>query len=278
MLSIGELARHTGVSVRMLRHYDALGLVTPQQVDDVTGYRWYAPSQIGRVAGLVAFKELGFTLEQCRSLLDDGISFEQMRGMLRLRRAEIEQRVEADLQRLAGVERRLRSIEEGMTMTESTLRLEPLPALRLAGVSGEVDDTSEIKAMVDVLSETLAVRLAAGGAPLAGRVCTFEGRPDGSMIDVVVGIRLAPGDEPPAGLDVIHVPAATRAAVAEQHRVSDAAVDPWLTIDTALARRDLESYGPYRLVRLRNTDGDDGDHVVHLQCPVRDAAHCHYGT
>ena len=163
-----------------------------------------------------------------------------------------------------------------MTMTESTLRLEPLPALRLAGVSGEVGDTSEIKAMVAVLSETLAARLATVGASSAGRVCTFEGRPDGWRIDVVVGVPLAPGDEPPAGLDVLNVPPAKRAAVAEQHRMGDEAIDPWLTIDTALARCDLESYGPYRLVHLPNTD--DGDDVVHLQCPVRDAAPCHYGT
>lgn len=275
MLSIGELARHTGVSVRMLRHYDSLGLVTPEQVDGVTGYRWYAPSQIGRVAGLLAFKELGFSLDQCRSLLGDRVSFEEMRGMLRVRRADLERRVEADLRRLAAVERRLRSIEKGMTMTESTLRLEPLPALRLAGVGGEVNDTSEIKATADGLSEDLAARLAVAGVS-AGRVCVFDGRSDGSKIDVAVGIPLAPDDEPPAGLEVTDVPAAERAAMVQQHRMDGDGTDPWLAIDTALARRGLASYGPYRLVHLR--EAEDGEHVVELQCPVREAARCHYGT
>ncbi len=81
MLSIGDLARHTRVSVRMLRHYDALGLVTPEQVDECTGYRWYASSQSGRVNSLLALKELGFTLEQCRTILDEEVSVEQLRGM-----------------------------------------------------------------------------------------------------------------------------------------------------------------------------------------------------
>ena len=51
MLSIGELARRTRVSVRMLRHYDELGLVKPHRVDPATGYRWYSASQVGRGSG-----------------------------------------------------------------------------------------------------------------------------------------------------------------------------------------------------------------------------------
>ncbi len=38
MLSIGEFARFAGVSVRMLRHYDAIGLLVPSSIDPGTGY------------------------------------------------------------------------------------------------------------------------------------------------------------------------------------------------------------------------------------------------
>ena len=48
MLSIGEFARHLGVSVRMLRHYDALGLLIPAHVDPSTGYRHYTAAQLDR--------------------------------------------------------------------------------------------------------------------------------------------------------------------------------------------------------------------------------------
>jgi DNA-binding transcriptional MerR regulator len=41
MLSIGDFARHGRASVRMLRHYDAIGLLQPVHVDQVTGYRSY---------------------------------------------------------------------------------------------------------------------------------------------------------------------------------------------------------------------------------------------
>jgi DNA-binding transcriptional MerR regulator len=39
MLSIGDFARHDRVSVRKLRHYDAIGLLQPAYFDQVTGYR-----------------------------------------------------------------------------------------------------------------------------------------------------------------------------------------------------------------------------------------------
>ncbi|WP_248580573.1 MerR family DNA-binding transcriptional regulator [Nocardioides sp. InS609-2] len=48
MLSIGDFARIGQVSVRMLRHYDQLGLVVPARVDASTGSRWYSPDQLHR--------------------------------------------------------------------------------------------------------------------------------------------------------------------------------------------------------------------------------------
>ena len=48
MLSIGEFARLVGVSVRMLRHYDRLGLLEPARVDEYTGYRSYSTGQLDR--------------------------------------------------------------------------------------------------------------------------------------------------------------------------------------------------------------------------------------
>src|SRR6476660_3103900 len=58
MLSIGDFARLAGVSVRMLRHYDALGLLRPARVDPDSGYRTYTTAQLDRSNRLVALKDL----------------------------------------------------------------------------------------------------------------------------------------------------------------------------------------------------------------------------
>ena len=68
---ISDFARLGQVSVRMLRHYDAIGLLVPERVDPWNGYRSYAPEQLHALNRIVALKDLGFTLEQVAHLLDN---------------------------------------------------------------------------------------------------------------------------------------------------------------------------------------------------------------
>jgi DNA-binding transcriptional MerR regulator len=90
MLTIGDFARHGRVSIRMLRHYDAIGLLRPAHVDQASGYRFYQAAQLSRLNRIVALKDLGFTLQQVQAILDEDVRTQELRGMLRLRRAELE--------------------------------------------------------------------------------------------------------------------------------------------------------------------------------------------
>ena len=89
MFSIGEFARLGAVSIRTLRHYDEIGLLAPADVDPVTGYRSYSAKQLRQLNRIVALKDLGLALGQIRQLLD-GITVEELRGMLLMRRAQLE--------------------------------------------------------------------------------------------------------------------------------------------------------------------------------------------
>lgn len=62
---ISDFARLGQVSVRMLRHYDLIGLLVPDRVHAGSGYRSYAPDQLHLLNRIVALKDLGFTLERC---------------------------------------------------------------------------------------------------------------------------------------------------------------------------------------------------------------------
>src|SRR4051794_22263515 len=57
----------------MLRHYDAIGLRRPAHIDPATGYRSYRAAQLAELNRIVAFKDLGFTLEQVRAMPDDQV-------------------------------------------------------------------------------------------------------------------------------------------------------------------------------------------------------------
>ncbi|MGW4774407.1 HEAT repeat domain-containing protein [Nocardia sp. NPDC004278] len=67
---IGEVARRSGVSARMLRHYDALGLVQPTG-RTVGGYREYSPEDIRRILHVEGLRSLGLSLSQIGRALDD---------------------------------------------------------------------------------------------------------------------------------------------------------------------------------------------------------------
>lgn len=69
MLSIGQMSKVCGVSVKTLRHYDKIGLLKPERTDRFTGYRYYEENQIGMVLLIGRFKRYGFSLSEIEHLL-----------------------------------------------------------------------------------------------------------------------------------------------------------------------------------------------------------------
>jgi DNA-binding transcriptional MerR regulator len=102
MLTIGDFARLGQVSPRMLRHYDEIGLLSPDRVDPATGYRYYTAHQLARLHRVVALRDLGFNLDQIGPVLDEELTVDELRGMLRMRRAQIEATVEEGRPACAG--------------------------------------------------------------------------------------------------------------------------------------------------------------------------------
>ncbi|WP_245358987.1 MerR family transcriptional regulator [Kribbella aluminosa] len=134
MMEIGEFARLGGVSARMLRHYDRIGLLTPARAEP-NGRRWYDEKQLARLHRLVVLKGLGFGLDEVGVLLAEGIGAEELRGMLRLREAELERRVRHDRHALDRVTARLRLIDEE---TRMKVQLKHLDAVTVAALSTTV--------------------------------------------------------------------------------------------------------------------------------------------
>ncbi|HZC14210.1 MAG TPA: helix-turn-helix domain-containing protein, partial [Thermoleophilaceae bacterium] len=165
MLSIGHFARHGRVSVRMLRHYDAIGLLRPAHVDEVTGYRSYDAEQLSRLNRIVALKDLGFTLQQVQSILDDRVSVEELRGMLRLRQAELQSRIATDTTRLAQVESRLQIIEREGTMPADDIQIKRIPGFRVAELTGTAAgfEPESIAPVIGPLFDELRSRLDRAG-------------------------------------------------------------------------------------------------------------------
>jgi DNA-binding transcriptional MerR regulator len=112
MFRIGEFSRIARVSGRLLRYYDGIGLLSPRRIDPATGYRYYAADQLTRLNRILALKDLGLSLEQVAGMIDDKISTDEIRGMLMLRKAQLERSLSEEAARLRHIESRLQQIDE----------------------------------------------------------------------------------------------------------------------------------------------------------------------
>ena len=80
-LKIGEFSKLMQVTVKTLRHYEQRGLLLPDKVDMWTGYRYYSIAQMQRLNIIRSLQRQGFTLEEIKELLEDGMqmpSIEQL--------------------------------------------------------------------------------------------------------------------------------------------------------------------------------------------------------
>lgn len=168
MIRIGDFSRLSRVSVKTLRFYDEMGLLEPVEVDRFTGYRYYDFHQLARLYRILALKELGFSLEEIGRLLEGELSTEQMRGMLKLRQAEIRQRVEEETERLERVERWLRQIEQEDSMSTYDVVLKKIEPLKVASRRGVVPTPPDQRSLWDELMTYLEKQKARmTGPPMA---------------------------------------------------------------------------------------------------------------
>lgn len=134
MIKIGDFSRLGLVSIKTLRHYDELGLLKPVHVDRFTGYRYYAVEQLNRLNRILALKDLGLSLEQIAGLLHTDVSAGEIRGMLRLKQAEAQTRIQEAQAQLVRVEARLRQIEKEGSFPMYEVVLKQLPAQNVAAI------------------------------------------------------------------------------------------------------------------------------------------------
>lgn len=271
MLSIGEFARLVGVSVRMLRHYDRLGLLVPAHVDPSSGYRSYAADQLDRANRLVALKDLGFSLEEVGRLLDAPDGSVEIAELLRQRRRDLREQIAVDEQRLAQVEASLRLIERKSTMSTITITETELPAVQVAQLSTTVTEMSEAGPSVGPLFQQLTAALADAGAAQAGPgLATYTGGEDDESLVVTAAAPVA--GPVPDGVEEGDLPSAPRALTA-RYAGDDLAGLPevWQAITEEAARRSLTPAGTNREVYLAtpfDPDADGGGWLIEVQIPV----------
>ena len=113
-MNVGEVAALAGVTVRMLHHYDRIGLLSPSGRTSA-GYRQYAPADLDRLHRVLVYRELGFPLEEVATLLDDPAADpgEHLRRQHRL----LLDRMERTRAMVAAVEKEMEAMDMGISLT-----------------------------------------------------------------------------------------------------------------------------------------------------------------
>src|SRR5688572_16904001 len=134
MFRIGEFSRITRVTIDTLRHYDALGLLKPANVDPFTGYRYYSARQLDSLNRILALKEVGFSLEEIARILQEKPTNEELRGMLKAQLARAEQDAQAAQLRRERILARLNTLNLEDKMPDYEVTLKPVHALTIAAI------------------------------------------------------------------------------------------------------------------------------------------------
>ena len=193
MLSIGEIAHFTGVSRRMLRHWEESGLITPTSIDESTGYRRYSRTQVGRVRAISALRSMGFQLAEIIDLLDHSQLTEgRLVDLLRAREQELMSQSEDISARLTEMRSRLEAIQRGHDTIMSTIELGALPTLRLSSLQTTVSDESEISEAISDLLPRLRNELDSHGVTDSDIVLSYDGT-DANSILVIAGTTAIDG-------------------------------------------------------------------------------------
>ncbi len=270
MYTIGEFAAIGRISVRMLRHYDAIGLLPPARVDDDSGYRYYADAQLTDLLLIVELRQLGIGLDAIAAVLASADPQAALTAALRQRRVELEAGIADDRDRLDRLERRLR-ILEGTEIMSTPVEYRPLEALTVYAVSGTAPGMGSefIGPMVGPLIGSLDQALATAGRPiLEPSVFWYEPREDERLevhISYPADSPALPGD----GYDIVELPEVPLAATLLHHGDMTGIGDSWMELTERLVADGYRIVGPTREVYVHATGHIPGpDWITELQAPV----------
>jgi DNA-binding transcriptional MerR regulator len=269
MIRIGDFSKLSMVSIKTLRYYDEMGLLKPISIDRETGYRYYTVDQLPRLNRILALKDLGFSLQQIGQVLNEGISPEQLRGMLRLKRAELQQQIADGQERMVRLEARLQMIDMEGTMPQYDVVLKQVGAQLVAGVRDRLASYPEVGRLLGEVFEHL-IHAGVDPSSLINAAIWHDDEYKTSDIDGEAVVYLKSPVAPSARVRVYELPAATMASVIYKGAYNKFS-QPYEALARWIEANGYTVVGPNREIYLECSmpvRQDDESYVTEIQFPV----------
>ncbi len=162
MLKIGEFSTLTGISIHMLRNYDKIGLLKPQQIDCMNNYRFYGEKQIVRANHIQVLKSLGFGLHEISEILMGSITDDRIKTFLKTKIREKEESLSITERQIAQMRQALEEldIQNEFTLSVSVKRLSSHRVVSLRDVIREFPEEGLLWKRLDMSCRANGIKLA----------------------------------------------------------------------------------------------------------------------
>ena len=186
MLKIGDFSKLSRVSIRMLRHYDQLGLLVPKETDDFTGYRYYSEDQLPVASRITALKDMGFRLAAIGEILASYDDPTALAAILTVKRTELAGEAEEARQRLLLLETALERLRKDETKMKYDVVLKTLPERYVASVRKIIPAYDQEYILWNTLMEETAPLHMQPGDPCLSLAIFHDGEFKESDVDVEI--------------------------------------------------------------------------------------------
>jgi DNA-binding transcriptional MerR regulator len=160
MLKIGDFSKLSRISIRMLRHYDEIGLLVPKSTDCFTSYRFYSEEQLAIASRINALKDMGFKLSTISEILKSYNDPEALSEFLAVKRTEVIAEADEINQRLLLLEAAIMRLRKDDTAMNYNVVLKTLPQRYVASVRKNIPTYNQEGILWNMLmAETASMNL-----------------------------------------------------------------------------------------------------------------------
>lgn len=272
MLKVGDFSRIAQVSSRLLRYYDEMGLFHPAHIDPATGYRFYQVEQIPALNRILALRDLGLSLDQIKRCIVDDLSTAEIRGMLALKKAQVEQQLIEELDRLRRIEHRLQQLEQS-TATTPDVVIKPVPAQHIISTRETALPAQDLSDYLGRVLDAVAVN----AESLPGHLVLIEHSetfPE-AVFDLEAGFMVE-GPSPTSLVVAPNLTLTVRLLPAVEQMATVVHVGPWGSdlptfygLGQWIEANGYEFAGPIREVYFQLSGPHQPNNVVEFQLPIR---------
>lgn len=156
MIKIGDFSKLSLLSVRVLRHYDEIGLLKPEYIDLETGYRYYKPHQLHTCHQIKTLRSVGLGLGAISDILHDKENIDVLNGYLKAQRDTLKDEITGLEDKLVLLESMVDQLEMDDDSSRYSVNIKEIPKRNIASIRKQIEKFEAEGMLWDIMMRTLS--------------------------------------------------------------------------------------------------------------------------